>query len=86
MQCGLVFFIILHLLGLQMSSPVRRFCVRAALIRTELGCGRRLLWLCCNFRVAVEECLSDLVPIVCTFRFVSVKWEIDQCTEEWVCV
>lgn len=27
-----------------------------------------LLWLCFSFRVAVEECLSDLVPIVCTFR------------------
>lgn len=67
-QCGLGFFIILHLLGLQMSLPVRRFCVRVALIRTELGCGRRLLWLCFSFRVAVEECWSDLVPIVCTFR------------------
>lgn len=49
-----VFFIILHLLGLQMSLPVRRFCVRVALIRTELGRGRRLLWLCSSFRVAVE--------------------------------
>lgn len=62
------FFIILNLLGLQMSLPVRRFCVRVALIRTELGCGRRLLWLCFSFRVTVEECLSDLGPIVCTFR------------------
>lgn len=67
MLCGLGFFIILHLLGLQMSLPVRRFCVRVALIRTELGCGR-LLWLCFSFSIAVEKCLSDLVPIVCTFR------------------
>lgn len=64
MQCGLVFFIIFHLLGLQMSLPIRRFCVRLALVRIELGCGRRLLWLCFSFRVAVEVCLSDLVPIV----------------------
>lgn len=51
-----------------MSLPVRRVCVRVALIRTELGCRRRLLWLWFSFRVAAEECLSGLVPIICTFR------------------
>lgn len=50
-----------------MSLPVRRFCVRVALIRTELGCGRRFLWLCFRFGVAVEECLSDF-GANCTFR------------------
>lgn len=40
----------------------------------------RLLWLCFRFRVAVEVCWSDLVPIVCTFRLsvlnVRLHWSL----------
>lgn len=84
MQCWLGFFIILHLLGLQMSLPVRRFCVRVALIRTELGCGRRLLWLCFSFRVAVK---SERFGANCLYLWaVRVEWEIALVTEEWLCM
>lgn len=74
MQCG-CFFIILHLLGLQMGLPVGTFCVRVALMRIELRLNMEVTVALGCFKGCCGR-VFDTVPIIFAL---SCQYGVEDC-------